>query len=135
MKFIPSNIEIMNKKYSSNKEQSVIIKDAIDDDNHDFTISRNNLEKNPPIKKEHISEIDLENEVYRLQDTLKKLNENFAFQRKQLEDDCCKQLKELNQNADQIHHLQQDLEQGKKPKLSIRLLKLNLKVYIFSNFE
>jgi molecular chaperone DnaK (HSP70) len=114
MKFIPSNIEIMNKKYSSNKEQSIIIKDAIDDDNHDFTISRNNLEKNPPIKKEHISEIDLENEVYRLQDTLKKLNENFAFQRKQLEDDCCEQLKELNQSADQIHHLQQDLEQGKK---------------------
>jgi len=75
MKYIPSNIEIMNKKYSSNKQQTVIIKDAIDDD---LNIIRDNSET----KKEYISEIDLKNEVYRLQNILKKMNDDFAFQRK-----------------------------------------------------
>jgi hypothetical protein len=113
MKCIPSNIEIMNKKYSSNKQQTVIIKDAIDDDNHDFNKSRDYSEPNNLIKKEYISEIDLESEVYRLQNTLKKMNEDFSLQRKKLEDDCCEQLKNLNENADKTHRLQQDLEKGK----------------------
>jgi len=106
MKYIPSNIEIMNKKYSSNKQKTVIIKDAIDDD---LNITRDNSET----KKEYISEIDLKNEVYRLQNILKKMNDDFAFQRKKLEDDCCEQLKKLNENADKTHRLQQDLEKGK----------------------
>ena len=93
MKFLPSNIEIMNKKYSSNKQQSSVIKDAIDDDNHDFTKSRNNFDKKNSITKEPISEIDLQNEVYRLQNSLKKMNEDFAMKRKQLEEDCCEELK------------------------------------------
>jgi len=113
MKYIPSNIEIMNKKYSSTKKEKVIIKDAIDDDSFDFTKSRENFEKNSSLKRERISEIDLENEVYRLQNTLRKMNEDFEFQRKQLEDDCCEQLKRLNENADKTYRLQQDLEQGK----------------------
>jgi hypothetical protein len=95
MKFIPSNIDIMNKKYSSNKRQTVIV------------------------KKEPINETDLEKEVFRLQDTLKKMNEDFALQRRELEDDCCEQLKKLNENAEKTHRLHQDLEQGNRliPKM------------------
>ncbi len=112
MKYLPSNIEIMNKKYSSNKQRSSIIKDAIDDDNYDFTTHGNNVEKKNLLMKEPISEIDLQNEVYRLQNALKRMNEDFAIRRKQLEDDCCEQLKQLNENADKTQSLQQDLEQG-----------------------
>jgi hypothetical protein len=112
MKYLESNIEIMNKKYSSNKQRSSIIKDAIDDDDHDFTAPKNNVDKKNLSTKEPISEIDLQNEVYRLQNALKNMNEDFAIKRKQLEDDCCEQLKQLNENADKTQSLQQDLEQG-----------------------
>ncbi|CAF1025606.1 unnamed protein product [Rotaria sordida] len=112
MKCIPSNIEIMNKKYSLNKQQSsIIIKDAIDDDNYDYIKSQNNFNKNDSIAKEHISEIDLENEVYRLQNVLKKMNDDFAIKRQQLEEQCSEQLKKLDANTDQTNRLQQDLEQ------------------------
>jgi len=112
MKYLPSNIEIMNEKYSPNKQRSSIIKDAIDDDNYDFTTHGNNVDKKNLLTKEPISEIDLQNEVYRLQNALKRMNEDFAIKRKQLEDDCCEQLKQLNENADKTQSLQQDLEQG-----------------------
>ncbi|CAF0800352.1 unnamed protein product [Rotaria sp. Silwood1] len=112
MKCIPSNIEIMNKKYSLNKQQSsMIIKDAIDDDSYDYIKSRNNFNKNDSIAKEHISEIDLENEVYRLQNILKTMNEDFATKRQQLEDQCSEQLKKLDADTNQTNRLQQDLEQ------------------------
>jgi hypothetical protein len=114
MKCIQSNKILMNIKYSS-KENSSIIKDAIDvDDDQKFLKYELNYKNNISKKNhEHISEIDLENEVYRLQNILKKLNEDFTIKRKQLEDDCCEQLKKLNENSDQTHRLQQDLEQGK----------------------
>jgi hypothetical protein len=106
MKFIPSNIELMNKKYSSNKRQTTIVKDAIDDNNHEFIKSSKSINKREPI-----NEMDLEKEVYRLQNYLKKMNEDFALQQRRLEDDCCEQLKILNENVDKTHRLQQDLEQ------------------------
>jgi len=53
-----------------------------------------------------------ENEIVRLQNILKNLTEDFVIQRKQLEDDCCEQLRQLNENADQTYRLQQDLEKG-----------------------
>ncbi|CAF2718457.1 unnamed protein product [Rotaria sp. Silwood2] len=112
MKRIPSNIEIMNTKYSLNKQQSsMVIKDAIDDDNYDYIRSRNNFNKNDSIAKEQISEIDLENEVYRLQNILKKMNEDFAIKRQQVEEQCSEQLKHLDENTDQTNRLKQDLEE------------------------
>ena len=109
MKYIPSNVELTNVRYSSKK---LLVKDAIDDDNYNSVISGDRLSRNQSVTKEPISEIDLENEVYRLQEVFKKLNEDFACKRKQLEDDCCEQLKTLNQNDDKTHRSQQDLEQG-----------------------
>jgi transcription initiation factor IIF auxiliary subunit len=122
MKFIPSNIELMNKKYSSNKRQTTIVKDAIDDNNHEFIKSSKSINKREPI-----NEMDLEKEVYRLQNYLKKMNEDFALQQRRLEDDCCEQLKILNENVDKTHRLQQDLEQGN----SIDIRKLSLKILFF----
>jgi hypothetical protein len=109
-----SNKVLMNIKYSS-KEKSTIIKDAIDvDDDQKFLKFELNFKKHLAEKKnDPISEIDLENEVYRLQNVMKKINEEFSVKRKQLEDDCCEQLRKLNENADKTHRLQQDLEQGK----------------------
>ena len=114
MKFIKSNVELMNKKYSKTKQEKIIVKDAIDDENCDSIKTPVNSEKMNSITKEPISEIDLENEVYRLQDIFRKINEEFAIKRKQLEDDCCEQLKKLNDNSEKTLNLQQDLEQGKK---------------------
>jgi hypothetical protein len=114
MKCIPSNKVLMNIKYSS-KDKSSILKDAIDvDDDEKFLKYELNYKKNLSEKnlQNHISEIDLENEVYRLENVLKTLSEDFSMKRKKLEDDCCEQLKKLNENADQTHRLQQDLEQG-----------------------
>jgi hypothetical protein len=110
----------MNIKYSSN-ETSSIIKDAIDVDDdqkflkYEFNYKKDCSEKNA---KQNISDIDLENEVFRLRNVLKKMNNDFSLKRKQLEDDCCEQLRKLNENADQTHRLQQDLEQGKHRNLS-----------------
>jgi phage terminase large subunit len=113
----------MNIKYSSNENNTnnnnlsscSIVKDAIDVDNDQkFLKYELNYKKDLTEKtaKETISEIDLENEVYRLRNVLKKLTEDFSSKRQQLEDDCCEQLRKLNENADQTHRLQQDLEQG-----------------------
>jgi len=113
MKFTSSNKALMNIKYSSN-ENSSIIKDAIDvDDDQKFLKYELNYKKDRSEKyaKQNISEIDLENEVFRLQNVLKKMSNDFCLKRQQLEDDCCEQLRKLNENADQTHRLQQDLEQ------------------------
>lgn len=107
MKCLANNKTLMNIKYSL-KENSSIIKDAIDVNENDkklFTTTTTQSHK-------YISEIDLENEAYRLQKILKNLPEDFLIKRKQLEDDCCEQLKKLNENANQTDRLQQDLEQG-----------------------
>ncbi|CAF4631084.1 unnamed protein product [Rotaria magnacalcarata] len=114
MKSIPSNFDLMNKKYESNTQQSsVIIKDAIDDNNYDYAKVRNDFSKSKSVAKEPISEIDLENEVYRLQNVLKKMSEEFAIKRQQLDDQFSEQLKQLDANTEQTNLLQRDLEQGK----------------------
>lgn len=97
MKFIQSNIDIMNRKYS--------YRDAVDQDEDSF------FDSSKP-KKETINESDLEKEVYRLQDTLQRMSEDFAQQRKQLEDNCCEQLKQLNQTIEKNQQVKQDLEKG-----------------------
>ncbi|CAF1002542.1 unnamed protein product [Rotaria magnacalcarata] len=112
MKSIPSNFDLMNKKYESNTQQSsVIIKDAIDDNNYDYAKVRNDFSKSKSVAKEPISEIDLENEVYRLQNVLKKMSEEFAIKRQQLDDQFSEQLKQLDANTEQTNLLQRDLEQ------------------------
>lgn len=98
----------MNEKYATNKKEISVVKDVIDDDKYDFTRS----DENNVRKKGLIDEADLQNEVYRLQNTLKQMSEDFACQRKQLEDDCCAQLKKLNEDTEKTQRLQQDLEQG-----------------------
>ena len=97
MKFIQSNVDIMNRKYS--------YRDAVDQDEN------SSFDSTKP-KKEPIDESDLEKEVYRLQDTLKRMSEDFAQQRKQLEDNCCEQLKQLNQTIEKNQQVKQDLEKG-----------------------
>ncbi|CAM4773544.1 unnamed protein product [Rotaria magnacalcarata] len=95
MKSIPSNFDLMNKKYESNTQQSsVIIKDAIDDNNYDYAKVRNDFSK-----------------MYRLQNVLKKMSEEFAIKRQQLDDQFSEQLKQLDANTEQTNLLQRDLEQ------------------------
>ncbi|CAF3457158.1 unnamed protein product [Rotaria sp. Silwood1] len=112
MKCISANKILMNKKYSS-KENSSIKQDSIDiDDDYKFLNFELNLKNNSFLKKtDLISEHKLEKEVHRLQNFLKQIIEDFNIKRKQLEDDCCEQLRKLNENADKTHQLQQDLEQ------------------------
>lgn len=114
MKYLSSNKILMSIKYSS-KDSSSIIQDAVDVDNdRQFLEYELNYKQNLSEKTDNcISEIDLENEVFRLQNRLKKLNEDFTIKRKQLEEECCEQLRKLNENADKTHRLQQDLEQGR----------------------
>ncbi|UJR25901.1 hypothetical protein I4U23_007249 [Adineta vaga] len=88
-------------------QASSTIKDAIDDDNcHSIKSSKLNSSKKEPIK-----EVDLQNEVYRLQNVLKNMNEEFDIKRKKLEEDCCQELKQLNENTTNTQQLQQDLAQ------------------------
>ncbi|UJR23002.1 hypothetical protein I4U23_026028 [Adineta vaga] len=112
MKCIPSNKTLMNIKYSST-DTSTIVKDAIDvDEDSKFLKFESNFKESLVEKQnDYISEIDLQNEVNRLQNILKRMNDDFVNERKKLEDDCCEQLKKLNENADKTHRLQQDLEQ------------------------
>lgn len=114
MKLTSSNRTMMNIKYSSNDHS--IIQDACDvEDDQKFLKYEYNYKKDLSDKhaREELSEIDYENEILRLQDLLKKLSEDFILKRQQLEDDCCEQLRKLNENANQTHRLQQDLERGK----------------------
>ncbi|CAF0934534.1 unnamed protein product [Rotaria sordida] len=106
MKYIAANKILMSLKYST-KENSSIKENSIDiDDEYKFLKFELNLKKN-----DLINEHDLENEAYQLQNHLKQIIEDFNIKRKQLEDDCCEQLRKLNENADKTHQLQQDLEQ------------------------
>ncbi|CAF1154118.1 unnamed protein product [Adineta ricciae] len=112
MKYIQSNIELMNRKYVRKKQQSSTAKDAIDDDNYQSINSSSNTSSRSTSKaKEPINEVDLQNEVFRLQSVLKSLNDEFDLKQKQLEDTCCQQLKQLSENATKKIRLQQDLEQ------------------------
>lgn len=116
MKMTSSNRILMNIKYSSN-DNSMIIKDAIDVDHDEkFLRYESNYKKDLSEKcaQQDLNETDLENEIVRLQNLLRKLNEDFIVKRQQLEDDCCEQLRKINENANQTHRLQQDLERGKK---------------------
>ena len=63
------------------------------------------------------TEMDLEKEFQRLQIVMKQMNEDFLLQRKELEDHCCEQLKELNDRSHKTSRLQQDLEKGISPRL------------------
>jgi len=56
------------------------------------------------------TEIELENEIQRLKQTIKQMNEDFLLQRKDFEDRCCEKLRKLNEKAEKTHRLQQDLE-------------------------
>ena len=115
MKLTSSNRILMNIKYSSNNN-SMIIKDAIDVDHDEkFLRYESNYKKDLSAQQE-LSEIDFENEILRLQNLLRKLNEDFIVKRQQLEDDCCEQLRKLNENTNQTYRLQQDLERGKFPQ-------------------
>ena len=64
------------------------------------------------LDQSHWTEDELENEVERLKQTIQQMNEEFYLQRKDLEDHCCEQLRELNERAEKTHRLQQDLEKG-----------------------
>ncbi|CAF1169629.1 unnamed protein product [Adineta ricciae] len=112
MKYIATNKTLMNIKYSS-KETSTVAKDAIDvDDDQKFLKFELNFKESLAEKQnDYISEIDLRNEIHRLQNVLKRMNDDFINERKKLEDNCCEQLKKLNDDADKLNRLQQDLEQ------------------------
>ena len=64
------------------------------------------------LDQSHRTEDELENEVERLKQTITQMNEEFYLQRKDLEDHCCEQLRDLNEKAEKTHRLQQDLEKG-----------------------
>ena len=100
-------------KYSS-KENASIANDSVDiSDDHQPLRLEVNLKQNRFLTKNAlISEIELENESNRLQNVLKQIIEDFSIKRKQLEDDCCEQLQQLNADANKAHRLQQDLEHG-----------------------
>ncbi|CAF3587698.1 unnamed protein product [Rotaria socialis] len=105
MKCTSTNKILMNIKYASKNPDSVDIDDK-------FLKFQYNLKNTSFQKKDDsMSEIDLEKEVNRLETLLKKTTENFNVTRKQLEDDCCEQLRKLNADANRTHQLQQDLEQ------------------------
>ena len=95
-------------------DSSSTIRDAIDmpDDDESFQFEQNESPALFNQSSRRLSDLELETEVNRLQRMLKQINEDFVNQRKQLEEDCCQELKQLNVNADRTHRLQQDLEKG-----------------------
>lgn len=113
MKFIESNIDIVNKRSAmKNQKCSTIVKDAIDDDSYDYNKSQNNFQRSVASVKEPINEEDLKAEVFRLQDILRKMNEEFSIKRKQLEDECTDQLKQFNADIAQTTRSPKELEEG-----------------------
>ena len=114
MKFISSNVEMMNSKYASNKQLSSRTTDIIDNDDNDNNDHMETRNRFNAVTKEPISERVLENEVYRLQTVLKQINEDFECKRQQFEEQWCKQLKKLELDTNQTICLQRDLEQGKR---------------------
>lgn len=99
----------MNIKYSSTEEESIDVDIADKFLRYEFNVRNNSFQK----KNDSINENDLESEIQRLQNLIKQTSEDFNVKRKQLEEDCCEELRKLNENANKSHQLQQDLEQGK----------------------
>lgn len=102
MKHLQSNIKSMNGKYAENQLQERISKPPIENDSR----SRKMFDR------ELINESDLENEVYRLQNTLRQMTMDFEGQRREVDDACTEQSRKIQQDADQTHRLQRDLERG-----------------------
>lgn len=103
MKYMSTNKTLLNMKHSPkhNEKDSKILASEL-------SLKDNSFRKFDDL----ISEISLENEIRRLQNVLKQINEDFNIQRQKLEDDCCEQLRKLNEDAGKAHQLQQNLEQG-----------------------
>jgi hypothetical protein len=115
MKRIGSNIEMMNKKYASIKQQQPVSPLSVGRDsiNDDSIQSRNRSVKSNSTMREPMNELTLRNEVCQLQNDLKSMHEEFALKRKQLEEECSDEVKQINENVTKNQSLQRDLESGK----------------------
>lgn len=108
MKYIKSNIDLMKIRYESRQRST-----------------QKSVDYSPPsvkssdseIKREPLNESDLQKEVFRLQNTLTQLDEEFELKRRELDADCEEQLKKSKQNVDQTRRLQEDLQQGERKSL------------------
>ena len=116
MKCIPSNKAAVKRQLCSSidaGDDTILERDATDD-NDWSKFETSDQQSTSGFRPDSRGAFELEADVQRLQTTLKKMNEDFVVKRKRLEDDCCEQLRRLNENADQTHRLQQDLEKGKR---------------------
>ena len=101
----------MNIKYESRQRSMGNLQKSID------YSSRSVKSSDGEIKRETLNEGDLQKEVFRLQNTLTQLGEEFELQRRELDVDCEEQLKKTKENVDQTRRLQEDLQQGKRKSL------------------
>lgn len=111
MKYIKSNIDLMNIKYESRQRSMRNSPKSIDYSSQPAKSSDRDFRREP------LNDEDLMKEVFHLQDTLTQLSRDFEFQRRQLDDDCAQQLKKNKENVDQTRQLQNDLQQGKQKSI------------------
>ena len=112
MKFLPSNIDSMNKKYARRGEDRSNIPD----------MSR--VQSKPdlldfPSQREPIDELNPQNEVFRLQERIKTMNDDFARQRKQLKEKYGEELRTLSVQTAATRRLQEDIEKSRSRRFFI----------------
>lgn len=106
MKFIPVNIKLTNEKCGQVRAAATTPRsDSVED-------HRSHSSRSRPKSRGMINEEDLQSEVFHLQATIQQINEDFARQRRALEDDCAEQLKELNESTEKTRRLHEDLQKG-----------------------
>ena len=111
MKFLPSNIDLMNEKYARQEKDLSHVPDV-------SRVQSNSSQSKPDLldfssKRAPIDEMDLQNEVFRLQECVQNMNDDFAGQRKQLKEQCGEELRALNEQTAETRRLQQELEESK----------------------
>lgn len=107
MKYIPDNIDSMNARYSRQRTARAHVPDM---PRVQSVSSRS--KSSLPNPREPIDETNLQDEVFRLQERVKEMNEDFARQRQHLKQQYGEELHTLNEQTENTRRLQQDVDKS-----------------------
>ena len=107
MKYIPDNIDSMNARHSRPRTDRAYVPDM-----PRIQSASSRANSSLPNSREPIDKMYLKDEVFRLQERVKEMNDDFARQRQQLKEQYGEKLHVLNEETQKTRHWQQDVDKS-----------------------